>query len=424
MIPLSDTVPLRSSSAWPKFAKPEPLPVVYGRCTVPTIQYDPTRKFWLVADHAIAGVDAVLIDGKAEKTYAWRNTTDPTGHPVALIELGSALPASGKLAVSLRGKVDPNSGAMLENPADVLLDVLRLAGRVVDRSEIADFRAACADLRIAGLLTAGMTLRAQLAEIAESVGMLCSPAMPGIALRWPLESRPEGAPLYARFVESDLSEVRADCRHNDLYTRLRVEYNWDWTKNAARQSITLQADSAAMYGEREMTLQARWLTDTAAVVARGTAWLQAHARPRWALSFTADLESRIPPGGWFHFAHPLLPVAGDGLALVADWDWANQRQQIQTERAVGPIPAVATVGIGGLFAEPEIALKATYSAGVATLTITDPHGAPVRDAVITLGTEQGKTDRQGAARFKVARGTYPVTVSAGGFAPLSMEITL
>lgn len=423
-LPLSDPVPLRTTATWPKFAKPEPLPVVYGRCTVPAVRYDESRKFWLLADHAIAGVDAVYRDAKPAKAYAFQNTTDPAGRPVAVLELATALGQGESLAVALRGKVHSDTGALVENPADVLADVLRLAGYTVAEPDLTGLRSEFAGLAIAGILSADLTLRAQLSEIAESIGLIWSPGMPGLGRRWPLSRRPAGEPVHARLTERDASDVQASCQHQTLYTALRIEFDWDWAKNSARRSVTLQADSAGRYGHRETTLAAKWLTDPAAAAARGTAWLQEFARPRWRIGFSADLDVKIPVGGWFALEHPLLPVSGDLLALDSEWDWGEQRQRVSAEVSAGPVPVVAVANLGGLFAEPESGLRVTYADGIATLVIADPNGAPIRDATVTLGSQKGKTDRNGAVRFKIARGTYAVTVEADGFAPMTMEITL
>lgn len=423
-LPLSDPIPLRTTAAWQAFAKPEVLPVVYGRCLVPAVQFDRTRKYWLVADHAIAGVDAVYRDGKPEKTYAWRNTIDSARQVVALVELGEPLATTETLTARVRGKLHPTTGALLENPADVMQDIFRLAGHVVADSAVAEFRAACAGLSAAGVLSDGLTIRAQLAEFADSVGMLWSPVMPGWAQRGPLSERPDGTPIYAHWAETEVSDVQASARMDALYTVLRVEYDWDWTQDRARRAVTLRASSAEVYGERAATLQAKWLTTTSAAVQRGTAWLQAYARPRWTLTMAADLADPVPPGGWFSVTHPLLPVAGELLALNAEWDWSNQRQRLTAEASAGTVPTISVASVGGLFDQPESQLRVTYANSVATLVIVDPNGAPIRDAVVTFDAQTAKTDRTGAVKFRAERGMHRVTVEAAGYAATTAEITL
>lgn len=423
---LSDPLPLRKTTVWPAFAAPADLPVAYGRCTVGAVQFDPSRKFWLVADHPIAGVDAVYRDGRAERTFAWQTVTDPTGRPVAVIELNEPLPLAAALTATIRGKVHPTTGALIENPADVLQDVLRLIGRPVAAAELADFRAACMDRPVAGVLDGRLTGRAQLAELADSVGFLWSLAMPGIATRWPLAARPATAPLRARFGPGEILDPTARGRYEALYTELRVEYDWDWTLGRARRSVLLRADTAATYGVRTAELQAKWLTGAAAATARGTEWLQAHARPRWAVQFSAALDDLVPPGGWFTVSDSLLPAAANGelLALDSEWDWAEQRQTLRAEVSAGPVPAVTVLGFGGLFAEPASQLRVTYAAGIATLTVTDPNGAPIRGAEVRFGAQSALTDAAGRVRFETPRGTFPVEVTAPGFQTITVEITI
>lgn len=421
---LSDPLPLRSSAAWPLFAKPEPLPVVYGRCTVPAIQFDSTRKFWLVADHAIGGVDTCYRSGKVESTFAWRNSVDSTGHPVALIELRDALASTETLTADIRGKIDPNSGVLLENPADIFRDILAIAGQDVARADLADFRAACAGVVVAGRLTSELSARAQIAEMVDSVGMLWSLAMPGLARRWPVEGRAAGEPLYAVFAADEIENPRADCDQSALYTRLIVEFDWDWDKNSARQAVTLQADTLALYGDRSTTLQAKWISSAARAIERGTAWLQARGRPRWSIEFETDLEPPVVPGGWFAVSHPLLPGAGDLLAIDVQRDWSRQRQRIAAERAVGPVPTISVGAVGGLFAELTSTLRVTYADGIATLVAVDADGAPIRDAVVTFDDQTAKTDRTGTVRFKTQRGTHHVRIEAADYDPVEVDITV
>jgi hypothetical protein len=423
-LPLSDLVPLRTTAVWPLFAKPEPLPVVYGSCTVGAVQYDQTRKFWLVADHAIDGIDAVYIDDKATKAYAWRNAADPTGHPVALVELGAPLKNNEVLTAHVRGRLDSNTGALLENPADVTRDILALAGWAVSGADLAAFRAACGAITVAGVLSSNLTIRAQIQELADSIGMLWSFSLPGFATRWPVAAKPTGDPLYAVLVETEIDDLQSECRQDGLYTRLRIEYDWDWAKDRARRTVALEAATAAIYGARETTLQAKWLTSAATATARGVTWLEAHARPRWTVEFDLDFEPAIPPGGWFSVTHSLLPVQGNYLALESEWDWSNQRQRVKAEISAGDVPAVMVVAVGELFEDVASTLRVSYANGVATLTIVDDNGAPIQGAVVTLGSEERITDRAGIVRFTVARGQHQITVEAAGYVTQTMEITL
>ena len=422
-IPMSDPMPLRTTAAWPKFAKPEPLPHVYGRCSVPMVQFDQTRKVWLIADHAIGGVDSVLRDRKDEKSYSFRNAVDSAGHPVALIELASPLKSGESLSATVRGKIDADTGSLIENPADVLRDVLALAGYAIPASAISAFRVECADLKLAGRLSDNLTVRGQIAEIAESVGMLWSTSMPGIATRYP-RSRASGEPLLSAYLVSPPVQVNAYASLDRIVTEVRVEYAWDWTQNRATRTALLEADTVARYGRRSNTISAKWLTSNSDAIARGTWFLVANARPRWTYSISMESDPVVAPGRWFNVADPLLPVDGEVQATGSELDWGHLLQYLKAEVSVGPEPTVSVIALGSEFEDASSDLRISYADGIATLVIADGNGAPIRDATVKLGDQTGKTDRTGTVRFKIARGTYPFEIEATGYAKSSGEITV
>lgn len=187
---LTDTLPLRSSAVWGTVSgAPVPLPVGWGRVTVAPIQYSADRRTWLLLDHAIAGVDAVTRDGRKTAAYAWRNDQDSAGHSVALIEFATAVREGEAVAVTLRGRRHPITGALIENPATVIWDLLaNIAGLAVAESDLDEFRVQCADLdlTIGGQLDdPDQTVRAAVDQIAASCGAVWSMGMPGIARIYP-----------------------------------------------------------------------------------------------------------------------------------------------------------------------------------------------------------------------------------------------
>ena len=187
MRPLSMPLPLRTTIAWGEFLDVQPIPWVYGRCEVTPLAYNAGKTQWCVADHAIAGVDSVSV-AATETAFVWRNASDVTGHPIALVELASAPKDNGAVAVTLRGVMNEATGELLENPADIARDLLRRSGIALPAADWADFRRQCS----AGGLTAGgslnqiVTLRAALADLLESLGAVWSGGARGWARLWPL----------------------------------------------------------------------------------------------------------------------------------------------------------------------------------------------------------------------------------------------
>jgi len=424
-LPLSSPLPLRTTAAWPNFAALQTLPHVYGRCTVAPIQFTADRKQWLLADHPIAGIEAVYRDGQAESGYALRHQTDAVGHPVAVVELATPLAASAKLSVAVRGKPHPHTGALITHPADILLDVLRLAGHDLPDDAVAEFRATEPDWQLGGALTGGLTVRAQLAEIMASCGAWWSLGMPGLIQPGPQRDRPAGAPIRAGYTVATSAEANAKTQVDTVSTVIRVEFDREWGGGeSTRQSVTLAADTVADYGEREAAVSAPWLTDARLAARLGTAALAWSARPRWSVALTADLEPPLNPGDWFTLEHPLLPVSGPMRALEVVADWGQGTQQIHAEVAAGTLPEVTFRQRTGLYAAVKTGLRVSYAKGVVTLTITDADEMPVKGAKVTLDAQTARTDAKGQVSFKAERGLHTVSIEAAGFAVATSELTI
>jgi len=187
MRPLSMPLPLRTTIAWGEFLNVQPIPWVYGRCAVPPIAYNAGQTQWCVADHAIAGVDAVTV-AEVEAAFVWRNSSDVTGHPIALIELATAPKDGGAVAVQVRGAMNETTGELLENPADIAWAILRRSGIELPAADWAEFRRQCSvgGLTAGGSLNQRVTIRAALADLLDSIGAVWSGGARGWARLWPL----------------------------------------------------------------------------------------------------------------------------------------------------------------------------------------------------------------------------------------------
>jgi hypothetical protein len=146
-----DQLKLRSSSIYPEPASLFVLPWVYGNwsnqgVSVPVQCVDRTENLWLIADHPILELVEVLQDG-IPMTAGWefRNAhRDPTGRQVAVLKMFTAV--GGALEARVRGKAFL-SGTLIENPADIVVDVLEnLQGysyEFINRAAMGAYRASC-----------------------------------------------------------------------------------------------------------------------------------------------------------------------------------------------------------------------------------------------------------------------------------------
>ena len=186
MRPLSMPLPLRTTVAWGRFLNAQPIPWAYGRCSVIPVQYDETRRLYCLADHRIGGVDRVTVAG-TETAFIWRPDRDVTDHPVSLLEIALPPPEGAAIVAEVRGALHPQTGALLENPADIAWDILIRCGMPVAASEWGEFRRQC---QAAGIVCGGVideikTVRAALSDLLETIGAVWSGGARGWARLWP-----------------------------------------------------------------------------------------------------------------------------------------------------------------------------------------------------------------------------------------------
>ncbi len=408
--PLSDPLPLRDTSAWPGYDALAIIPRVYGRARVKPLRYNDAGTLYVVADHAIAGVDAVAIDGEAID-YRWRNGADTAGHAVAFLELAEAPDSSASIAAELRG--------LSGNPADILQDIY-------PRADLQDFAVHCrnARLELGGALAERMTLRAAIDFVTRQVGAIWSAGLPGFAAPFPPDA---DGPIWGSFGKLDFSDWSAECALDGIVTRVTVPFDWDYAAGKSRQSVVLEAPAAVReHGTREAELSLPWVGSARQAVATATAWLQWRARPRWTLKFSGGVQYRaIQPGGWITANHPRLPLPGAYVVTDIDPGYGRGAVTITAEAPAGLKPAVQTVLKSSAF-DP-ITTEYSLDAGGDTVavTITDETGQPLPGAKVWIDGQGPVTaDASAKVRFKAAPGRHVLRIEADGRSAVTTEITL
>ena len=189
LIPLSDKIPLRLSCVWGEYKTVKAIPHLYGTVSVAPIPYDANYKQFVVADHPIQSVQEVYVNDIKSSSYEFINTSDNTGHAIALITFVDSKETDDDIRVVCTGKLHPITGGLLLNPAEVLWDILaNISGLEIVESDLADFRDSCYQLGIeshGGVIDANKTIRSQIDEVMASVGGIWSGGMDGIAKVYP-----------------------------------------------------------------------------------------------------------------------------------------------------------------------------------------------------------------------------------------------
>lgn len=424
--PLSDKMPLRTSAVWGGWRDIRTLPWGYGRVTVAPIQYGADQRMFVLLDHPIAGVDVVKRDGVETPAYAWRNGLDSTGRAVAFLELAEALADGEQLAVTLRGRLHPDTGRPIETPAEILWDVMtNLAGMDVTWSDLDDYRAETAGLTLGGLIdNADATIRATIDSLLQSTGSAWSAAMPGIAHLWPSAADPS-APAY-HVTPLTAESPTATCQHDDIYTVLRVLYDYDHAAGRASRAVQIEApDAIREYGRIEMEWNAGWLRSPRHAEELGHRILQAIARPRWRITWSQPLTD-IAPGDWADLQHPLLPVSGRHRLSEAEQNFSVQSITCMIDAAAGDTPETVTGQLSSAF-DPIIQAGITVEIAQNEIIFTarGDTGKPLPGAKVTLdGGIHRVADQNGRVSFPTVRGRHVLLVEAAGYPPSETVVIL
>lgn len=326
MARLTDPLPLRRTTVWPGYAEDAIIARVYGRARVPGRRYAVHGKTYVLADHALEGVDAVYEDG--EPIAGWRhdNGADSAGHAVAFVRLEKA--PKGALSADVRG--------LPGDPASILTDLY--PGH--DLTELRVW-AAHEGLVLGGAFLQAQTLRSALAFVVSQWAGGWSAGMPGLAGPFPPDS---DAPSYASSGALDRGGLQAECSLDTLVTRLVVRFDWNYASDAAQQTVILSADSASRWGVREATLDLPWVKESRQALAIATRWLQWRARPLWTLTWSAGVENReLPPGVWIDLTGADAPVTGRAVVMDLDPGYGRGEVQITAQAPVGLVPVARLI---------------------------------------------------------------------------------
>lgn len=417
MIAYSDPLPLRSTVVWGGFAAAQPIPHRYGQTAGALIPYDAGRRTFVWADHACATVAAVTVDGQPAQGWQWSVAQDSTGQAVTFVTFTQSVDAGATLTASGTGKLHAITGQAIDNPADVVVDVLAaLAGMNVAAGDLADFRAACnrLGLRVAGSIEARDSAQRVVAGICASVGAVFSPDAPGLCHLWPPEAGSEGT---AVATVDQRSGITCSASLDDVATVLAI--NFDFADGSARQAVEVAAPDAIVdYGRRELALDAPWLADPLVALAVATRLLQAAARPQWRIDADA-VPAAVRCGQWVSVTHALAPVTGTALALATAYDLQASRTAVSVRMPAGAVPRTVLVRQSAQTAQPAYSSATVDTVGdQRVLTVTDSTGRPLAAARAVLdGTYTRFTDAGGRVTFPASimpRGSHSIEVTGDG----------
>jgi hypothetical protein len=399
---LFEDVPLIATAKLGSFFDSSLIGHYYGDLTssrVRCIKIDPMT--YLVSAHPWQQITACFVADKRTDGFEAFVRTDTDGETRQYIRF-TAPPADDNATVFVAGKAkqSPISGKLLENPDEIIEDIARLCGRVLN---FPLFREACnrRGLRIGGSVDEARSLRSYVSEIIQSCGALW---LGDNALFYP------GEPLGYAMPAPSLSSVSQEVSMTDVAGSLGVWYGWNQAQQRNGGYIELKAigcqyDNKGIY-------HAKWLR-----LARDA----------------EELARRIlaKRAGYF------VTTKGNAPGIIR----AGQVLDVQNENFNGPMlvtkaqPSEVETAIEGevivsTFTNMKVVEFSTENQsqrseridalldlvkGEATITVFDSQNRPMPDIFVTYdGAVTKRTSKIGSVNFPITSGAHTLVLTGPG----------
>lgn len=415
---LFEDLPLRTTRVLGDFADDAVLAHRYGDLTqarFPLAKLDSVRYF--AADHPMP-ITEVFIDDQPYVSYEASLESDGAGRTWTIVTLGAPAPNGAKVSAAGFGKLNPLTGALLENPADVIEDLMRLCGRSDDWSALRA-EASAFGMKVAGSVSVVQPIKDQIDEITASVGAIWSP---GMARLYPTTQTPRPIVYLNKLSASDLA-ISASV--DDTADVLRLGYDYSEATGKARHFIELTA-SPQRFGGLVKELTFRWLRTPADAEVVGRPILQRLAGERYEVAFKSD-ETTLRPGVWVGLVqHPEWPFDGaDPIMMALGVDVIQDSREVDvTAEHMRTIPLVTVTAHSVALPDTATAsLEVSTRDGITTLTVHDLADKPIQGARVSLdGGAPKTTDALGQVKYIVPRGKHLFALEAPGHDPIEGEI--
>lgn len=441
---LSEPLPLRTTRMLGNYADDAILPHRYGDLTsgrFKLIRLDDVTFF--VADHPME-VTGVYIDAQRYDSWKQEIRSDAFGHTWTVIVIAAPAPLEAQLSAIGKGKRNARTGALIENPADIVEDILLLGGRMEYRFDALRAECSANDLRLAGSIDAALSTFDLIDDVMSSAGAIWAP--PNMARLYPTQTIIGPIKTLGPLQAFDAFNVQARAMLQNTADILRLSYDPDAIDSASQHFIELTANpmrfgSNVLDRSGEFIFQGlpralllSWLRTPSNAESVGRRLLPWFAGERYDVTFDSD-DATIRPGQWVTLEgraglrHPEWPIDSDvdPTIMILGVDVTPRAQYVHCAgKALISAPAINVTGHSiALPTTTGPGVEVAIKDGVATFIVRDKDRKPIIDALVNIdGGEAHKTNSTGSVQFPATKGKHVLGVQAPGKLANTIDIEL
>lgn len=389
---LFEDVPLVMTDKLGAFYDSRPIPHHYGdltRSRVRGVKVD--TSMYLIAAHPCQAIEKCFVDNSPTDGFEAVVRPDVDGVARQYVQLTTPSASDSPIVeVCLKGKMNPTTGRLLENPDEIIEDIAKLCGRVI---RFPLFREQCnlRGLRIGGSVYENRSLRSYINEIIESCGAL-----------WLGDNAVFYPPVegYARPV--DTPAVTSHIAMTDVAGSLSIFYGWNHSQE--RNGNFIEVTAKGCQYTNKGTVYARWLRQARDAEALARRILAKRAGEF--VKITATAEGRVRAGEVVAIADRNF----SGTTLVTAATPTEVNTQIEGEIVLSEFPLIQVTQYSSenLSVRSErIDVLISLEKMEATITIFDQQNRPMDGILVTYdGAITKETNRVGVVVFSVSSGSH------------------
>jgi len=414
---LTDPLPLALTSQIGAFAEAQLLPQRYGdlrKTRFKLIRMTATK--FIAAGHAMEITRAFTAD---LETSSFAVSVESSGALVyTVVEFAAPVPIGTDCSASGLGKRHSVTGALIENPADIAVDVLALAGRV--EPWFGQLRAEATAIALAGSFGDVVAVRDAIDTVMNSAGAIWCP---GMARLYPV-------PFDGFKIDIDATsahDLTVQASATDTADIVRLSFDFDEVENRNQSFIELSA-SPQRYAGKLIDVALPMLRNPATAEAIGRRIAGWYAGERYTVTYKGDADEFARPGTWALLTgHPQWPFSDDPYLMLTQTTISKRENFVsvtaETLRS-SPTITITNHSLGGNSIDTG-GIEVQFLNGIATFTVLDNSDKPIVGAYVSLdGAAPKKTNGQGQVVFTTTAGAHELAVEAAGFLPYSIGLTL
>ncbi|MFM7009256.1 MAG: carboxypeptidase-like regulatory domain-containing protein [Betaproteobacteria bacterium] len=419
---LSDPLTLKKLSSIGSYKEDGFIPIVYGDLSKSPIKItNLTGNTYIVSEGLCSEIVGVQVDGQETTGFEPVTLYDNQESAHQGIELSAPAPDGSTITATVKGRVNATTGALIENPSDVMADIFARIGASLDLS---GFAAECNNdsLKVAGVIDSEITPRQAINDVCESVGAIWTR---NSARLYPAPVPIQESATFPRFDFRNIrpGSLRVSASLREAADTLRVEYDYIQSLNEFGAYLELRSRPASH--KRPSKASAKWLRGSKAAFSVGQRKLSRTAGIPLAISFDTDRVD-IFPATWAIIDHPLVPVGGYMMILSVGKSYTKHQSRVTGELILSAPNDFVTIGSSSrLPTEQSAAVEVAIEDGRANFTLSDNDNNPIVGATVYLdGRSPTISDNRGRVSFEYVPGTHTLGVEAPGYVPYEIPVVL